>query len=133
MIGGIFILLVVVYLFYRMMRPLDKFEDMLLDDEEHEGKDLSSGSDIVLTAKRPAAKIKKAEKNKVRQKNKTKSLFSSCEHNYELTGFPVDKIGTHVNVTCTKCGDVQTVTVEESRELLLQRDDVRQAVNRQRN
>lgn len=56
----------------------------------------------------------------------------SCEHHFEISGFPADKLGTHVILTCSKCQGKFTVTLEESKEFLRQRDDVREALRRAR-
>lgn len=56
----------------------------------------------------------------------------SCPHHFVITGFPPDKIGTHVNIACEKCEARATVTVEESRDYLALRDDTRDALKRAR-
>jgi len=134
LIGGAVLLLVLIYIIYRMLHPVDKFSDIVIDDDISDDAENLGRSDIVLTAKRTDnSKPRKMKKQKIKNKSKSRSLFNSCEHNYDITGFPADRIGTHVNLTCSKCGDIQTVTIEESKTLLRQRDDVRQAANRLKN
>lgn len=85
----------------------------------------------VFDARKPATK--KSAKPPKRQKKKwleRAAASSDCKHNFEITGFPADKLGTHVNIRCTKCGAKMTVTIEESRELMRMRDDVREAIER---
>ncbi len=68
--------------------------------------------------------------------NSSKKFISkasgNCEHDFEVTGFPPDKIGSHVILTCKKCSEKLTVTVSESYKYLRQRGDVRDAQARAR-
>ncbi|RJO67674.1 MAG: hypothetical protein C4523_08630 [Myxococcales bacterium] len=73
------------------------------------------------------------EKEKCVKKRKAaqeKTSAADCMHHFEITGIPADRIGTHINLACTHCSKKITVTMEESKVLLRQRDDVREAVSR---
>ena len=70
-------------------------------------------------------------KSAARVKNNVRS-GRGCMHDFQITGIPPDKIGTHVSLTCSKCGQKKIVTISESYDLLRQRDDVRDAKERAR-
>ena len=115
-VGGAAALLLVVALFLRFRKPVDRFGDLDL---------VEPGADA---GTRPAETW--AEEDKSTRKKTRGADGSRCDHHLELTGFPPERIGTHVNLRCMKCGTVMTVTVEESEKLLRQRDDVREAVRK---
>ena len=136
---GVVTLLVIFALLYRLFnRPggIDMFDDELTDgDDFDDSGDFDDSENEVFSAKLDIQKDKKKPRKKVaKRKKKWKQMVNDtdCSHNYEVTGFPADKLGTHVNLKCTKCDVTLTVTVAESHELLKQRDDVLLAIKKAR-
>ncbi len=130
-VAGLAAVLGVVLLVRLFRNPVDRFDapeeadDFVPDPDDLAELDIQSRE---LKAQNGKSKRVKTEK----RRKKAVLNGSRCEHHFEITGFPPDRIGTHVNITCKKCGIRDTVTVADSRELLRQRDDVRSAVRRAR-
>ncbi len=122
LIGGLVAGVLLLLVMRRLSRPVDRFDDEDLFEGASEQDSSSDGvSDV-------------AEETKAQRKRRKREARGNgaCSHFWEVTGFPPDRIGTHVNLGCKKCGAKKTVTVEESGPMLRERDDVREAVRRAR-
>ena len=113
-VAGLFMAL---WLIVFRKKPADDFADMA---EEHE-KMLSQ------ERSEDAAPPRKAQRF-----GASSSSSSGCEHDWAVTGIPPDKIGTHLNITCSRCGQKKEVPITESYKYLRQREDVRDAQARAR-
>ncbi len=124
-IAALAALIVLLLVWRRLRNPTDHFIE--LDDDDGSGGRNPKDVKGVATAKLDKRPVANTGKRK-----KVMRVSEGCDHHFEITGIPADKMGTHVNVQCRKCGTNGTITVEESEALLRQRDDVRQAVRRAR-
>ena len=122
LVGALVAGLLLLLLMRRLKRPVDRFDDEDLFEGAQEPESSSEG---VLDVAEEAKAQRKRRKRETRGNG-------ACSHFWEVTGFPPDRIGTHVNLSCKKCGAKKTVTVEESGPMLRERDDVREAVRRAR-
>ena len=120
-VAGVAVLLGLLLLRHFLKRRVDRFDDFSPKNDV----DATSSGEWENPHKEKSLKPKKLKKMKLED-------GSICDHHFEITGIPPDRIGTHVNLACTKCQARITVTVEESREILRQRDDVRDAIKRAR-
>jgi|GEM_PF-4780771 len=108
---GVVGLLVALWLIVFRKKASDDFEDMAI---EHEKMLSNDRSEDMNTPKKS-------------QRFSSSSSSSGCEHDWEVTGIPPDKIGTHLNITCSKCTQKKEVPISESYKYLRQREDVRDA------
>lgn len=123
---GLAVLIFIFLAVRRRDKRVDRFEDFNPDGQ---GPPTGDGAEREAGESKPFEAKQKARKKKLKRSDRSEG---DCEHHWEITGFPADRIGTHVNLSCRKCGSRVTVTVEESKTMLRERDDVRQAIRRAR-
>lgn len=118
--AGALVLLLLILLVIRLRKPVDRFDDQDAPDPALSPDSGEADISLEATGRRKSKAPRKA------------ATASGCDHHYEMRGFPADRLGTHVIVVCTKCQERQTVPLAEGEQMLRQRDDVRQAIQRAR-
>lgn len=116
-------------------KPVDRFEEYKTVSEGEVTNGGGEAKELLRKKKKEKRRPKDRKKPKDRSKKRKEgdlSVSNGCEHHFENKGFPADFIGTHYSLECVKCGFETIVTIEESKELLKQRDDVRRSIRRAR-
>ncbi len=114
---GVIGLFIALWLIVFKKKNTDDFADMAIEHEK------------LLARERPDDAV---PQKKSPRSDRSGTSSSGCEHHWEVTGIPPDKIGTHLNITCRKCSQKKEVPITESYKYLRQREDVRDAQARAR-